>query len=111
MYFSTEPPVTTGLPFYKTVLCLTCVIILVINGVSLFHNLGQLKGANEIQGQTAKVIDKVQYVNVLIMDAESSLRGYFLSGSEVYLGPLRTASSEIDAQFSELDRLLADTPS
>ena len=111
MYFSTEPPVPTGLPFYKTVVCLTCVLILVINGISLFHNLGQLKGANEIQGQTAKVIDKVQYVNVLIMDAESSLRGYFLSGSEVYLGPLRTASSEIDAQFAELDRLLAETPS
>ncbi|MDQ1812245.1 CHASE3 domain-containing protein [Massilia sp. CCM 9210] len=111
MYFSTEPPVTTGLPFYKTVVCLTCVLILIINGVSLFHNLGSLKGANEIQGQTAKVIDKVQYVNVLIMDAESSLRGYFLSGSEVYLGPLRTASSEIDAQFAELERLLADSPS
>ncbi|MDM5177513.1 CHASE3 domain-containing protein [Massilia sp. DJPM01] len=111
MYFSTEPPVATGLPFYKTVVCLTCVLILIINGVSLFLNLGSLKGANEIQGQTAKVIDKVQYVNVLIMDAESSLRGYFLSGSEVYLGPLRTASSEIDAQFGELDRLLADSPS
>ena len=111
MYFSTDPPVKAGLPFYKTLVCLVCVLILIVNGVSLFHNLGSLKGANDLQSQTAKVSDKVQYLNVLIMDAESSLRGYFLSGSESYLGPLRTASSEIDAQFAELDKLLADSPS
>ncbi len=110
MYFSTDPPVKAGLPLYKMLVCLTCVLILIVNGVSLFHNLGSLKGANFLQGQTAKVIDKLQYLNVLVMDADSSLRGYFLSGSEVYLGPLRTASSEIDAQFSELDQLLADNP-
>jgi CHASE3 domain sensor protein len=44
----------------------------------------------------------VQYLNVLVMDAESSMRGYFLSGSEIYLGPMRTARAEIEAQFSEL---------
>ena len=110
MYFSTDAPVNTGLPLYKTLVCLVCVLILIVNGISLFHNLGSLKGANELQGQTARVSDKVQYLNVLIMDAESSLRGYFLSGNEVYLGPLRTASSEIDAQFAELDTLINASP-
>ncbi len=111
MYFTTDKSDKPGLPFYKTVVCLTCVLILVINGLSLFHNLGSLKGANTVQSQTARVSDKMQYLNVLIMDAESSLRGYFLSGSEVYLGPVRTASTEIDVQFRELDKLLADNPS
>jgi signal transduction histidine kinase len=111
MYFSTEPPVKANLPWYQTVVALICVLILVANGVSLFHNLSSLKGANSVQSQTAKVTDQVQYLNVLVMDAESSLRGYFLSGSEVYLGPLRTATSEIDAQFAELNALLADSPS
>ncbi len=111
MYFTTETPVKAGLPWYQTVVGLICVLILVANGVSLFLNLGSLKSANAVQGQAAKVTDQVQYLNVLIMDAESSLRGYFLSGSEVYLGPLRTASSEIDAQFAGLNTLLADSPS
>ena len=111
MYFSTEPPVKANLPWYQTVAALICVLILVANGASLFHNLSSLKGANTVQSQTAKVTDQVQYLNVLVMDAESSLRGYFLSGSEVYLGPLRTATSEIDAQFAELNALLADSPS
>lgn len=111
MYFTTEPPVKAGLPLYQSFVAFVCVLILVANGVSLFHNLASLKGANAVQGQTAKVADQVQYLNVLVMDAESSLRGYFLSGSEVYLGPLRTASGEIDAQFAQLNTLLADNPS
>ena len=111
MYFTTESKAVSGLPFYKTVVCLLCVLILVVNGVSLFHNLGSLKGANAVQAQTERVSNKMQYLNVLIMDAECSLRGYFLSGAEVYLGPLRTASTDIDVQFRELDTLLADNPS
>ncbi len=110
MYFTNDPPLKAGLPWYQSVVALICVLILVANGVSLFLNLGSLNGANALQGQTAKVTDQVQYLNVLVMDAESSLRGYFLSGSEVYLGPLRTASSEIDTQFAELNTLLADSP-
>ena len=111
MHFSTEPKAKPGVPLFTTVLGLVCVLILVVNGWSLLHNLSSLKGANSVQSQTARVSDKMQYLNVLIMDAESSLRGYFLSGSEVYLGPLRTATSEIDIQFRELDTLLADNPS
>jgi len=110
MYFTTDPPVKAGLPFYKTAVALFCVLLLIANGVSLFHNLGSLNSANLIQSQTALVTDKVQYLNVLVMDAESSLRGYFLSGNEVYLGPLRTAASKVDDQFDELDRLVAASP-
>jgi signal transduction histidine kinase len=110
MYFTTEPFEKPTLPFYKTVLCLVCVLILVVNAASMIHNLGTLRGANFVQAQTAKVSDKVQYVNVLVTDADSSLRGYFLSGSDAYLGPLRTASRELDQQFGELESLLAGNP-
>ena len=111
MYFTTEPEGAPALPFYATVLGLLCVLILVVNGASLFHNLSALNGANAAQGQAAKVGDKLQNLNVLVMDAESSMRGYFLSGAELWLGPMRTASAEIEPQFRELEKLLADSPS
>lgn len=111
MYFTTDSAAKPGLPFYKTVLCLVCVLILVVNGFSLARNLQSLKGANDLQAESARVSDKVQYLNVLVMDAEGSLRGYFLSGSESYLGPMRTARAEINTQFSQLQALLADNPS
>jgi signal transduction histidine kinase len=99
-----------GLPLYLTIVCLLCVLVLVVNGFSLLHNLTSLKGANAVQTRAARVSDKMQYLNVLIMDADSSLRGYFLSGSEVYLGPLKNATTEIELQFRELDQLMADDP-
>jgi signal transduction histidine kinase len=50
-------------------------------------------------------------LNVVVMDAESSLRGYFLSGQEVYLGPYRAAPLDINQQFKDLEALLAQSPS
>ena len=110
MHFTTDAPVNAGLPFYKTVVALVCVLILIINGASLFLNLGSLKQANALQARTALVTEKVQYLNVLVMDAESSLRGYFLSGNDVFLGPMRTATSQIDAELAQLGLLLAESP-
>jgi signal transduction histidine kinase len=113
MYFSTDPafrPVRS-LPLYQTLLCAICVLILVLNGVSLLRNLDGLKAANAMQAQADRVATRLQYVNLLVTDADSGLRGYFLSGSDTYLGPLRTADHELEGQFTTLQALLADNPS
>jgi signal transduction histidine kinase len=93
------------------VLCLACTGILVANGASLWSNLDGLKAANALQARTARVTDELQYLNLLVIDAESSMRGYFLSGSEAWLGPMRNASKEVDGEFHKLSVLLADNPS
>lgn len=110
MYFTVDPPVKAGLPRYKSAVFLVCVLILMLNGISLFRNLGALRESSQVQAQTAAVTEKLQNINLLVMDAEGSLRGYFLSRNEVYLGPLRTAASAMDAQFDELEKLLAASP-
>lgn len=111
MYFTATTAPLHRLPLYKTILCVTCVLILIANGFSLFHNLQSLKGANALQSQSSRVADRLQYLNVLVLDAESSLRGYFISGRESYLGPARTAVTESESEFRELEKLLADSPS
>lgn len=113
MYFSTalDGKRLRGLPLSKTLLCVACVVILVINGVFLIRNLDDLRSANALQAQTARVSDELQYLNLLVTDAESGLRGYFLSGAEVNLGPLREAPQQIDNQLRALGVLLADNPS
>ena len=110
MYFTVETAPHHRLPLYKTVLCVTCALLLIVNGFSLFHNLQALRGAQVLLGQTARVADRLQYLNVLVLDAESSTRGYFLSGRDAYLGPTRTALADSEAEFRELDKLLADNP-
>jgi signal transduction histidine kinase len=73
--------------------------------------LQALRGAQVLLGKTAKVADRLQYLNVLVLDAESSMRGYFLSGHDAYLGPTKTALAETEIEFRELETLLADSPS
>lgn len=112
MYFTTaaHAPARRSLPLYQTLLCLACVLILVANGVSLLRNLESLKAANALQQRTARVTDELQALSLLVTDAESNLRGYFLSGSQVYLGPARAAEAQIGGQLDKLSALLADDP-
>lgn len=110
MYFTVDSAPHRRLPLYKTVLCVTCALLLIVNGFSLFHNLQALRGAQVLIGQTARVADRLQYLNVLVLDAESSMRGYFLSGHDAYLGPTRTALADSEMEFKELEKLLADNP-
>jgi signal transduction histidine kinase len=113
MHFSTDPlpKRAISLPLYKTLLCFACVVILLVNGIFLLRNLDGLKAANSLQDQTTKVTDELQHLNLLVTDAESSLRGYFLSGSSSYLGSVQGAPAQIDNQFRKLGSLLADNPS
>lgn len=110
MYFTHQAAPQHRLPLYKTVLCVTCALILIFNGVSLFHNLQSLRGANALQTQSSRVADRLQYLSVIVLDAESSMRGYFISGKESYLGPTRAAVAESENVFRELETLLADRP-
>ena len=113
MYFSTTLATrpARSLPLHKSLLCLVCVVLLVVNGVFLLRNLDDLRAANVLQAQTAQVSDELQHLSLVVTDAETSLRGYFLSNDEVYLGPLRGAPQQINAQFRSLGSLLADNPS
>ncbi|MGV7206768.1 CHASE3 domain-containing protein [Oxalobacteraceae bacterium A2-2] len=111
MHFTLNTGPQHRLPLYKTVLCVTCALILIVNGISLFMNLRSLRGANQMLAQSARVADRLQYLNVLVLDAESGMRGYFISGRESYLGPMRTAVTETESEFRELEKLLADSPS
>lgn len=113
MYFTLDPAPqrARALPLYKTLLCFACVLILVVNGYFLLRNLDGLKAANTLQDRTAQVTDELQHLNLLVTDAESNLRGYFLSGSELYLGSVREAPPRIDSQLRKLGTLLADNPS
>lgn len=110
MYFTVSAAPQHRLPLYKTVLCVTCALILIVNGLSLFHNLESLKSANAQVLQSSRVAERLQYLGVLVQDAESSMRGYFISGDEVYLGPTRAVTAETETEFRQLEKLLADSP-
>jgi len=110
MYFTVLSAPKHRLPLYKTLLCVVCALFLIVNGLSLFHNLESLKSANAQTLQSSRVAERLQYLGVLVQDAESSMRGYFISGDDTYLGPTRAITAETEAEFALLEKLLADNP-
>ena len=100
----------SSLPSYITVIFGLCAAILFGNAISLYDNLQTLRTTNASIEHAWAVKDHLRLINVLVMDAESSLRGYFLTGDKVYLGPVNTAKKDIDDEFNALSGLLKDNP-
>ena len=83
---------------------------LIGNAISDYQNLQTLKNNSDWIDHTWGVKDHLKNVNLLIMDAESSGRGYYLSGDEVFLGPKRNATAQLEKEFNLLGQLVKDHP-
>ena len=59
---------------------------------------------------TYRVIDKLAALRAAITDAETSVRGYVLTGDEDFMATLRDRSVELDRLPHELVTLVADNP-
>lgn len=100
----------SSIPLYITILFTTCLIILIGNAYSAYQNLEKLKINNDWLEHTWDVKDKLKNINLLIMDSESSIRGYFMSGNSIYLRPWESAKVKLQDDFKELERRLRDNP-
>ena len=98
------------MPAFITIIFVLCAAILIGNAISLYNNLLSLRNTNSWIEHSWDVKDRLKNVNVLIMDGESSLRGYYLSGNKVYLGPWQTAQQKIEPEFKAMAELLKDNP-
>ena len=59
---------------------------------------------------TQEVIDRLDELVAQAAEAESSSRGYVLSGEQLYLDHFRAASSRIEVTFRDLEKLSAQNP-
>ena len=98
----------TSIPLYITILFVTCLSILIGNAYSAYQNLEKLKSNNDWMEHSWAVKDKLKNINLLIMDSESSLRGYFMSGNVVYLRPWEIAKAKLETEFAELKKQVSD---
>lgn len=57
---------------------------------------------------TFEVLNAIQRVRGLLIDAEAGVRGYLLTGGAEFLGPYEFAESELQEALDDLDRLVAD---
>lgn len=91
------------------VLGLLCSIFFLI-GIITYKTSAQFVENNRLQNNAFIVLKKFEIVLNCLTDAETSQRGYIITGNESYLKPYHTAVANIDREFNELRQLVKNNP-
>jgi methyl-accepting chemotaxis protein len=86
-------------------------IPLALTALVLFWQLRAASETTEWVDHTDQVIAKASEVERLILQKESSLRGFVITGQPVFLEPYEAAEKRLGVAFDELRTLVSDNPS
>jgi signal transduction histidine kinase len=78
--------------------------------VILILSLATLREATRQEAQSRDVTAEALMLQKLVLDVETSLRGYVITGQKSFLEPYDAARKELPDRYRELDRLVADEP-
>ena len=102
----------TNLSLSRKLLVAFGAIIVVGAGVSVgsLNTLRFIQTSNGWTIHTHKVLEDASQLSAAMVDQETGLRGYLLSGDESFLDPYRKGVAAFDRAFAEIKRLTADNP-
>ncbi|MBD0346003.1 MAG: CHASE3 domain-containing protein, partial [Coleofasciculus sp. Co-bin14] len=78
--------------------------------LSLIGQVNQLTSVMEWVNHTDRVIAQANHTEKLLIDMETGLRGYLVTGNTKFLEPYEKANSDITPAFNQLRRLVSDNP-
>lgn len=76
-----------------------------------WRNLSALEQNNQWTDHTYKVIAQGNAIGAAMVDAETGIRGYLISGADNFLEPYRNSGKAFRSALDEAKRLTADNPS
>jgi signal transduction histidine kinase len=79
----------------------------VIVGVS-YREWSQYHAINRAAQQTREIVETVDRIRSGVLDAETSERGFLLTGAANYLDPYRRSSESVPADLAKLEQLTAN---
>jgi len=79
--------------------------------VILILSLATLREATRQEAQSRDVTAEALMLQKLVLDVETGLRGYVITGQEVFLDPHNAARRQLPDRFDDLERLVADESS
>lgn len=88
---------------------LPIVLLLLLSGIFISQTLHLLSALSWVD-HTDRVISQANLVQKLLIDIETSNRGYLLTGDPAFLAPYEQARTQIDPELNELRRLVRDNP-
>lgn len=85
-------------------------LLLLLSSIASYLSIRNLIDSAEWVDHTNQVISQLEQVNVTLVQAESSQRGYLLSGEESFLTAYDATSKMVPAKVAALKALTADNP-
>jgi len=90
---------------------LVSLIVLMISSTASFISIKNLLKSNFWVNHTQDVIYNLNQGSSTLTDAQTSMRGYLITGDEQFVNRYNTYESESNAYFDKLDDLTIDNPS
>ncbi|HEX7255456.1 MAG TPA: ATP-binding protein [Gaiellaceae bacterium] len=85
--------------------------VLVVGIFAIFiHAISSLDDARDREASSNEVTAAAVSLQKLVVDFETGLRGFVLTGDERFLNPALNASDEIDQHGENLERLVSESP-
>jgi len=86
-------------------------LLMSILAVSLIGQVNHLTSVMQWVNHTDRVIAQANHTEKLLIDMETGLRGYLVTGNSEFLEPYQQASRVIAPTFNQLGGLISDNPS
>ena len=84
--------------------------MLLANGIVADRNMRASAESGARVAHTLQVMEKIRQVGNLLLMGESSMRGYVITGKDLYLAPYQRGREEGRQRFDELKVLVSDNP-
>ncbi len=85
-------------------------IIIVVVGVISYLSIQSSIETNQLVTHTREVLQQLEDTQISLLDAETNVRGYYISGNEAYIPAYQAAADQIPLQIASLRVLTADNP-
>jgi signal transduction histidine kinase len=93
-----------------TIICGTVLLMVLLNGFVAYRSTRGLLDRERDVAHTHAVLTELERIVATLDDAETSQRGYVITGKVTYLLPYTTASEQIDSEIADLQAITADNP-
>ncbi|WP_343706052.1 response regulator [Flavobacterium sp.] len=90
---------------------LVSLLVLTISSVASFISIKSLLNSNFWVNHTQDVIYNLNEGSSIITEAQTSMRGYLLTGDEQFVDRFNDSESKSNSYFEKLDKLTSDNPS
>lgn len=90
---------------------LLVIAVAFVTSALTWRNLSALEQNNQWTDHTYKVIAQANAIGAAMVDAETGIRGYLISGADNFLEPYRNSDKAFRSALDEAKRLTADNPS